>query len=326
MLRSLKFREKLVFLVPGDDPRQIQGSPHLDRLKPHGQVIVHTDKPATVEEQLDRARDAHIILNSRSAVRWHRDELRGAPNLRMIALFGVGTDIIDLVTAKEMGVVVSNQPGRTAPIVAEHIIGLMLAAAKRSAFQTAEIKAGRWERRQGVFLRGKTLGLIGTGNVGREVAAMAAALGMKVIAWTFNPSPQRAEALGVTFVELDELLRRSDVVSIQVRLSDDSREMLGNREFDLMKPGALFVNGGRGELVETAALVDALNSGHLAGAGLDVFDAEPLPPDHPILSCEQVVLTPHTADLTPEIVELLNEGAVDNVLAFLQGRSQNVVT
>ena len=308
MLRSLKFREKLVFLVPGDDPRQIQGSPHLDRLKPHGQVIVHTDKPATVEEQLDRARDAHIILNSRSAVRWHRDELRGAPNPRMIALFGVGT-------AKEMGVVVSNQPGRTAPIVAEHIIGLMFAAAKRSAFQTAEIKAGRWERRQGVFLRGKTLGLIGTGNVGREVAAMAAALGMKVIAWTFNPSPQRAE-----------LLRRSDVVSIQVRLSDDSREMLGNREFGLMKPGALFVNGGRGELVETAALVDALNSGHLAGAGLDVFDAEPLPPDHPILSCEQVVLTPHTADLTPEIVELLNEGAVDNVLAFLQGRPQNVVT
>ena len=304
-----------MFLVPGDDPRQIQGSPHLDRLKPHGQVIVHTDKPATVEEQLDRARDAHIILNSRSAVRWHRDELRGAPNLRMIALFGVGTDIIDLVTAKEMGVVVSNQPGRTAPIVAEHIIGLMFAAAKRSAFQTAEIKAGRWERRQGVFLRGKTLGLIGTGNVGREVAAMAAALGMKVIAWTFNPSPQRAE-----------LLRRSDVVSIQVRLSDDSREMLGNREFGLIKPGALFVNGGRGELVETAALVDALNSGHLAGAGLDVFDAEPLPPDHSILSCEQMVLTPHTADLTPEIVELLNEGAVDNVLAFLQGRPQNVVT
>ena len=149
---------------------------------------------------------------------------------------------------------------------------------------------------------------------------------MKVIAWTFNPSPQRTEALGVTFVELDELLRQSDVVSIQVRLSDDSREMLGSREFGMMRPGTLFVNGGRGELVETAALVDALNSGHLAGAGLDVFDAEPLPPDHPILSCEQVVLTPHTADLTPEIVELLNEGAVDNVLAFLEGRLQNVVT
>ena len=102
--------------------------------------------------------------------------------------------------------------------------------------------------------------------------------------------------------------------------------MLGNREFGLMKPGALFVNGGRGELVETAALVDALNSGHLAGAGLDVFDTEPLPPDHPILSCEQVVLTPHMADQTPEGVELLNEGAVNNVLAFLDGRPLNEVT
>ena len=319
-------KEELVFLVPGDYPRQIQGSSHLNRLKPHGKVIVHTDRPATVEEQLERARDAHVILNSRSAVRWHKDELRAVPKLRMIALFGIGTDSIDLVTAKEMGVVVSNQPGRTAPVVAEHIIGLMFAAAKRAAFMTAELKAGRWGIMEGVFLRGKTLGLIGTGNVGREVAGMATALGMKVVAWTFNPSPERAEALGVTFVELDDLLSQSDVVSIQVRLSDDSGEMLGSREFGLMKDGALFVNGGRGELVETAALVDALNSGHLAGAGLDVFDAEPLPPDHSILSCEQVVLTPHTADLTPEIVELLNEGAVDNVLAFLQGRPQNVVT
>ena len=177
-------KEELVFLVPGDNPRQIQGSPHLDRLKPHGKVIVHTDRPATVEEQLERARDAHVILNSRSAVRWHKDELRAVPKLRMIALFGIGTDSIDLVTAKERGVVVSNQPGRTAPVVAEHIIGLMFAAAKRAAFMTAELKAGRWGIMEGVFLRGKTLGLIGTGNVGREVAGMATALGMKVVAWT----------------------------------------------------------------------------------------------------------------------------------------------
>ena len=147
---------------------------------------------------------------------------------------------------------------------------------------------------------------------------------MKVIAWTYNPSPERAASLGVEFVELDDLLRRSDVVSIQVRLSDDSREMLGSREFGIMKPGAIFVNGGRGELVNTDALVEALDSGHLAGAALDVFDQEPLPPDHPILSCEQVVLTPHIADQTPEGVESLNEGCVTNVIAFLDGRPLNV--
>ena len=134
---------------------------------------------------------------------------------------------------------------------------------------------------ENIFLQGKTLGLIGTGNVGREVARLANALGMEVIAWTFNPTPEREEALGVRFVELDDLLARSDVVSIQVRLSDDSRRMVGQREFELMKPGALFINGGRGELIDTAALIQALDSGHLAGAGLDVFDQEPLAPGRP---------------------------------------------
>ena len=225
-----------------------------------------------------------------------------------------------------MDILVSNQPGRTAGVVAEHIFGLMFAAAKCAAFQTAELKAGRWARRENILLHGKTLGVVGTGNVGAEIARLGNALGMNVIAWTFNPSPQRASALGVRFVELDDLLRESDVVSLNVRLSDDTAGLVGERELGLMKQGALLVNGGRGELVDTAALVRALNSGHLAGAALDVFDTEPLPPDHPILDCEQVVLTPHMADQTPEGIELLNEGAVDNVIAFLEGRPQNVVT
>lgn len=221
---------------------------------------------------------------------------------------------------------ISNQPGRTAAVVAEHIIGLMFAVAKRTAFQTGELKAGRWTLKQNVTLSGKTLGVVGTGNVGRKVARVANLLGMRCLAWTYNPSPERARELGVEFVELDELLGESDVVSLHVRLSDESRHLIGAREFGLMKPGALFINAGRGELVDTAALVDALQSEHLAGAALDVFDQEPLPPDHPILGCEQVVLTPHLADQTPEGIELLNEGAVSNVIAFLEGRPQNIVT
>ena len=149
---------------------------------------------------------------------------------------------------------------------------------------------------------------------------------MRVIAWTCHPSPQRAAALGVDFVDLDDLLRQSDVVSLNVSLSDESRGMIGERELGLMKEDALLVNGGRGELVDTDALVEALSSGRLGGAALDVFDVEPLPPDHPLLSCHQVVLTPHVADQTPEGVELLNEGVVDNVLAFLDGHPQNLVT
>ncbi len=317
-------QNRVKIVVPGDDPPQIQGSPHLDRLEPYGGVTLFTDRPRSLDEQIARVEGARVIMNTRGAVKWRRDALERLPDLRLIATCSIGTDMVDLAAAGELGVAVCNQPGKIAPYVAEHIIGLMFAAAKRAAYQTAELKAGRWGLRKNVYLKGKTLGVIGTGNTGSEVARIANALGMKVIAWTYNPSPERARNLGVEFVELDDLLRQSDVVSIQVRLSDDSRGMLGGREFGLMKPGAIFVNGGRGELVDTDALVEALHSGRLAGAGLDVFDQEPLPPDHPILACEQVVLTPHIADQTPEGVESLNEGCVSNVIAFLEGRPQNV--
>ena len=312
------------FVVPGDYPPHIQGSPHLARLKPYGELTLHTDLPPTVEEQLERVRDAHVILNTQVAVKWFKDELERLPELRMISACAIGTDNIDLEAARKRGIVVSNQPGRVSPYVAEHVIGLLFALAKRAAYQTAEMKAGRWAMMENVFLQGKTLGIIGTGNTGAEVARLGNALGMRVIAWTFHPSPERARRLGVEFVELDELLQRSDAVTIQVRLSDDSRRMLGARELGLMREGALLVNAGRGDLIDTTALVDALDSGHLGGAGLDVFDQEPLPPDHPLLACEQVVLTPHIADQTPEGLESLNEGCVSNVIAFLEGRPQNV--
>ena len=318
--------ERVIFVVPGDDPPQIQGSPHLDRLRPHGDVVVHTDRPATMEEQLERVEDAQVIINTRGTVKWHEGALRSLPKLRMIATCSIGTDMIDLGTTSEIGIVVSNQPGRTAGVVAEHAIGLMFAVAKRAHFQTAELKAGRWTRLENIFLQGKTLGVVGTGHVGGEVARLASAVGMKVVAWTFHPSAERATALGVRFVSLDDLLRRSDVVSLNVMLSDRSKGMISKREIALMKEGAILINTGRGGLLDTTALVEALDSGHLAGAGLDVFDQEPLPPGHPILSCRQVVLTPHIADQTREGIEMLNEGAVNNVLAFLEGKPQNVVT
>ncbi len=318
--------ERLCIVVPGDDPVQIQGSPHLDRLNRYGETIVHTDRPAGMDEQLERVRDAEIIINSRGGVKWRADALKALPKLRMISTCSIGTDMIDLAAATDLGIVVSNQPGRIAGIVAEHLFGLMFAAAKRAAFQTSELRAGRWTRMDNILLRGRTVGVVGTGDVGKEFASLAAAVGMKVIAWTFNPSPERAAQLGVRFVDLDTLLGESDVVSLHVRLSDQTRHIIGAKELTRMKPGSILVNGGRGDLVDTAALVESLDSGHLAGAALDVFDTEPLPADHPILSCRQVVLTPHAADQTPEGMELLNEGAVDNVIAFLEGRPQNVVT
>ena len=318
--------KRLKFVVPGDSPPQIQGSPHLERLEPYGDVDLYLDRPQSMAEQLKRVEGAHVILNTRGAIKWFAPALQALPDLRLIATCSIGVDSIDVEAARACGVAVANQPGRTAPVVAEHIIALMFAVAKRTAFQTGELKAGRWTLKQNVMLSGKTLGVVGTGNVGREVARVANLLGMRCLAWTFNPSPERARELGVEFVELEQLLRESDVVSLHVRLSDESHHLIGARELGLMKPGALLINAGRGDLVDTAALVAALQSEHLAGAGLDVFDQEPLPPDHPILTCDQVVLTPHLADQTPEGIELLNEGAVSNTIAFLEGRPQNIVT
>jgi phosphoglycerate dehydrogenase-like enzyme len=318
--------ERAKIVVPGDDPAQIQGSAHLDRLKPFGDVLVYNDRPGSPQEQVRRAHEAHVLLNSRGAIKWPGELLRQCPRLRMITVFGIGTDSIDLATAHELGILVCNIPGKTAPVVAEHAFGLMLACAKRAVFQTDELRAGRWgTRMDNIYLHGKTLGVIGLGNIGARVAQLGRAIGMRVIAWTYHPSPKRAAELGVEFVELDELLGVADVVSLHVRLSDESRGLIGRRELALMKPGAILVNAGRGALVDEAALVEALESGYLGGAGLDVFAHEPLAPDAPILRCSQVVLTPHNADSTPEGIDFLNEGAVDNAIAFLEGRPQNVV-
>ena len=304
-------RPKVV--VPGDNPPQIQASPHLKRLAPYADVVLYADHCPSAEEKLKRAGDADIIINSRGMVTWPAEILHQLPKLRLISTCSIGTDMIDLEEAKELGITVSNQPGRTAPVVAEQAFGLMLAIAKRAAFFTESMRAGRWPRMDHIYLRGKTLGIIGTGNIGAEMARLGGAIGMNVIAWTYHPSPERAEKLGVKFVGLDELLRTADVVSIHAKLTDDSRSLIGKPQFDLMKPNTILVNVARGPIVDTNALVDALNSGHLGGAAIDVFDQEPIPADHPLLGCEQVVLTPHCADMTPEGVDLLNEGAVDNV-------------
>lgn len=316
---------RLKVVVPGDNPPQIQDSPHLNRLAPYADVELYTDRPSA-EEKLERASDSEIIINSRGMVTWPAEILYQLPKLRLISTCSIGTDMIDLEAAKELGITVSNQPGRTAPVVAEQAFGLMLAIAKRAAFFTESMRTGRWPRMDHIYLRGKTLGIIGTGNIGAEMARLGSAIGMNIIAWTYHPSLERAEELGVQFVSLNELLRTADVISVHAKLTDDSRGLIGKSQFDLMKPNTLLVNVARGPIIDTEALVDALNSGHLGGAAIDVFDQEPIPADHPLLGCEQVVLTPHCADMTPEGVDLLNEGAVDNIIAFLQGQPRNVVT
>ncbi len=314
-----------IIVIPGDDPAQLSGSRHLSRLEERGEVVLFQDRPTSDEEKVRRAANADILINSRGSVKWPAQLLEQLPQLRFLTVCGVGTDSIDLEAARQQGIVVSNVPGKTAPVVAEHALGLMMAVAKRGAYQTAELKAGRWTQIHCVYLTGKTLGVVGTGTIGGHMIRLAGAIGMEVIAWTFHPSPKREKELGVRFVDLEDLLRLSDVVSLHVKYTPQSRHLLGERELALMKPGSLLVNTARAGVVDTDALVVALKSGHLGGAGVDVFDPEPPGPEHPLLDCEQVVLTPHSADQTPEGYDFLNAGVVDNVIAYLEGKPRNVV-
>ncbi len=317
--------DKPIVAIPSDDPPQCQGSPWLAKLGEKAEIRLFMDRPIDFEEQIDRVRGASAIINSRSYIQWSRKALEQLPELGHITVCGIGTDSIDLEAAKEHGVLVSNIPGKTAPVVAEHSFALMWAIAKQLTWYMDSMRAGLWTKMDGVFLAGKTAGIIGTGNIGAEMVRLCRAVGMDVIAWTFNPSDERAARLGVEFVEFNELLERSDVISIHIQQTPESHHMIGEPELARMKPGALLVNVARGPIVDEVALVNALNSGHLGGAALDVFEEEPLPENHPLLECEHVILTPHIADMTPEGLDLLNQGVVENTLAFLNGTPQNIV-
>jgi D-3-phosphoglycerate dehydrogenase len=313
-------------VIPGDHPPQLQGSPHLQRLEAYGSVDLYKDLPQSDEEKVRRARGARCLINSRSSLKWPGAVLRQLPDLKVVSTCGIGTDAIDVAVAGELGIAVCNIPGRTAPVVAEHALGLMLAVAKRAWFQTNELKSGRWTGGNNLLLRGKLLGLIGAGSIAAETGRLAQAIGMRAQAWTFHPSVERSQRLGVPFVSFDELLRTSDVISVHLKLTPESRRLIGVREFARMRDGVHFINTARGAIVDRDALVAALQAGKVDGAGIDVFEVEPLPADDPLLGCTQVVLTPHNADQTPEGMEILNGGAVDNIIAFLEGRPQNLVT
>ena len=176
-----------------------------------------------------------------------------------------------------------------------------------------------------IQLHGRTLGIIGLGNIGRQVASLAKGIGMKVWAWTLHPSSQRAKESGIQFVELDRLLSQSDVISINIQASDQTHGLISRQALEKVKPSCILVNTARASIVDTHAMIDALRAGRLAAAGLDVFDHEPLPANDPILSLPNVVLSPHNSGMTPEAIEKGNEMVVENVIAFLRGQLINLV-
>jgi D-3-phosphoglycerate dehydrogenase len=238
----------------------------------------------------------------------------------LISILGTGTDNVDLKTAAELGITVTNTPGTNALAVAEHTLALLISLVRQIPLLDREVRCGRWPKVDMVQLNGKVMGLLGLGAIGKHVARIANGLGMETIAWTLHPSAERAEESGVRFVSREELLENSDVLSLHLRLNDKTRGFMKKEDFDRMKPSAFLVNTARAALVEPGALYEALRSGKIAGAGLDVFDHEPLPLDDPLASLSNVVLTAHCAALTPEATRNSLMTAVENVTRFLGGK------
>ena len=314
-----------VVVIPGDFPPLVGRSAHLKQLQEFAEVILYSDRPTTEPIKRDRLQKADILLNSRGAVHFSRDVLQCLPNLRMIAVCGIGYDAIDLNAATEQGIVVSNIPGRTAGVVAEHAFALMLSVSRRIPTMTEQIRQGQWPGDLGLSLLDKQIGIIGTGNIGTRMIELCRGFGLKVAAWSFHPDSEKADRLGFEYVSLPDLLTSSDVISLHCRLTSTSRGMIGSEQLAAMKRGSVLINTARAAIVDTPALAAALSSGHLFGAGIDVYDSEPTAADHPLMHCPNVALTPHSADQTQEGLDLLTLGCVENIRAFLNGSPTNVV-
>ncbi len=234
--------------------------------------------------------------------------LKRCTDLRHIVYLGTGAaSCIDLAAAERLGIGISIIKGYGDVAVAEHTVALMMAAARDVARQDRAIRAGIWDTREGAQLRGKVLGLMGLGGIGREVARIAAGIGMEVIAWSRTPRPET----GVPMVGLDELLRRSDFLSLHLILGEETRGILGYDQLGRTKPGVILVNTARGALVDEVALIAHLRSGHIRHAALDVFADEPLKADHPLAALENVTLTAHSGFSTPDSLMILLRRAID---------------
>lgn len=258
------------------------------------------------------------VVAMRERTKFPRGVLQRLPRLRLLVTTGMINRSIDVAAAAAQGVVVCGTPGAedaTVEVTWAHILAL----AHRLVDEDASLRRGAWQSALGTSLKGKVLGLLGLGTIGSKVAAIGQAFGMKTVAYSPNLTPERAAAAGAECVSKCALFERADVLSIHLILSDSTRVIVGARELSLMKPSAFLVNTSRGPLVDESALADALRAGRLAGAGVDVFGQEPIPPQHPLLAAPNTVLSPHIGYVTCEVYRAWYEAAVEDIRAFSAG-------
>ena len=265
-----------------------------------------------------------VLVTTRERTRLPGAVLERLPNLKLIAGSGMRQAHVDMDVAARLGIVVCGTGG-SGISTAELAWGLILALTRHIAREDREMRQGRWQTHLGADLSGQTLGVMGMGRLGVPVAKVGVAFGMQVIAWGPTLTPERAAQSGATYVSWDELFSRSDILSIHVPLSDMSRGWITAHELGMMKPTAYLINTSRGPIVQETALLDALREHRIAGAGLDVFDEEPLPTGHLLLSLDNVVLTPHLGYATRQVMTVFMTESVENVAAWIGGEPTRVL-
>jgi D-3-phosphoglycerate dehydrogenase len=284
------------------------------------------DQPfKNADEVRSKLKGFQIIAIMRERTAFLRDTLAALPDLKLLITTGGRNKSIDLAAAAERGITVACTGAFGNPTVGI-TFGLILELTRRIGFENARMKAGApWQVTLGHDIQGMTLGTIGLGNLGKRAANVAKAFGMKVIAWSQNLTPEKCKEAGVEYASKEDLLRNADIVTIHLQLSERSRGLIGEKDLALMKPTAYLVNTSRGPIVDEKALIAALTAGRLGGAGLDVFDVEPLPVDHPFRKLDNVVLTPHLGYVSAESYKVYYSDIVANIRNFIDGKPVKLI-
>ncbi len=286
----------------------------------HAEITVfndHLDDPGAVVDRL-RPFDAVCVMRERTPLT--REILEQLPRLKLIASTGPRNASIDTQAAAERGILVTATGYDSTPTI-EFAWSLILASMRGIDREAASLRAGGWQTGLGSNLRGKSLGVVGLGNIGREVARIGLAFGMKVIAWSQNLTQEKASAAGATLVDKGTLFREADVITVHLVLSGRTRGLIGAPELALMKPTARLINSSRGPIVDQAALIKALQARTIAGAAVDVFDTEPLPADHPFRTLDNLLATPHIGYVTEELYHTFYCDAAASIAAWLEANT-----
>lgn len=286
----------------------------------HAEITVFSDHLADPSAVVERLRPFEVVCVMRERTPLPSDILKQLPNLRLIASTGPRNASIDTQTATDLGIAVTPTGYDATPTI-EFAWSLILASMRGIDREAASLRAGGWQTGLGSNLRGKSLGIVGLGNIGKEVARIGLAFGMKVIAWSQNLTEEKASAAGATFVDKQTLFREADVITVHLVLSGRTRGLVGAAELALMKPTARLVNTSRGPIVDEVALIVALQARRIAGAAVDVFDDEPLAPDHPFRKLENVLATPHIGYVTEDLYRTFYGDAAANITKWLEANA-----